>query len=315
VRSARAPWVGLSPRVAGGLVNSRTRWIVLCGLAATTLAAFVVLRQQRQPPPPGEVVGKFAGGVLTDIELDEGMQRLAPALRREFDSPAGRREVAQSLIDKKLLAEQARKEGIDKLPAIRRQVEALEERLMVQELLRRHEAEVKPLSEQELQRAYDKRRAELVVPEKVHLGRVLAAAGSQAQEETKAKARKRAEEFRRRLMAGDPLAAVAPSGDGAERTSGGDIGWFSASEDRDATAFEAASGLKGPGAVSQVRAGPEGMAVYVLLERSPARIPTFAEARVELQAREESARKRRSFDEAIASLRQQAHVDLRAERR
>ena len=55
--------------------------------------------------------------------------RLPPALREQFETPAGRREFTRSMIDKRLLVLEARRRKLTEDPELRRQVQELEERL------------------------------------------------------------------------------------------------------------------------------------------------------------------------------------------
>ena len=293
-------------------IPARTRILLACAAAALLAGALLFALRKHGGEGPLRVVASFRGGSLTAGELEEGLLRLAPALRREFDSAAGRREVARSLVDKKLLAEEARRRHIGERPEIRRQIEELEDRLIVQALLADEEKSGGPGSDAELQRYYEEHRREFDQPERVRIGRVLAAVGPAAGAETKARARKRAEEFQRRLRKGEPLAKVAGAGDGPERKEGGQLGWL-ARPDRDAVTSSAAFALQRPGEVSAPVLTPDGWAVLVLLERAAARTPAFAEVRGEIVGRADAARRRRAFDALVAGLRHDGEVHLAAE--
>jgi peptidyl-prolyl cis-trans isomerase C len=292
------------------VLTPRLRVVVSVCAAIAILAGglFFAFRRPGEKGP-GRVIASFRGGTLTAGELEDGVVRLAPALRREFDSAEGRRQVARSLIDKKLLFQEARRRQIDERPEIRRQVEELEERLVVRALLADEEKSGGPASDDELRHYYDAHRAEMIRPERVRVGRVLAAVAAGASAEAKARAQKRAQEFERRLRHGEQLAKVAAAGDGAERKDGGQIGWL-AHGDRDAKTSAAAFALKKPGDVSAPVLTAEGWAVLVLIERASARTPQFGEVREEIAGREDAARKRRSFDALIEELRRDAAVQL-----
>ncbi len=291
---------------------SRSRILLACAAAAVVAAALLFALRKRGGEGPARVVASFRGGRLTAGELEQGLGRLAPALRREFDSAAGRREVARSLIDKKLLAQEARRRHVDERPEIRRQIEELEDRLIVQALLADEEKSAGSGSDAELQRYYEEHRREFDRPERVRIARVLAAVAPAAGAEAKARARKRAEEFQHRLRKGEPLAKVAAAGDGPERKEGGQLGWL-ARADRDAATSTAAFALQRPGEVSPPVLTPDGWSVLVLLERAAARTPAFAEVRDEIVGRADAARRRRAFDSLVAGLRREGEVHLAVE--
>jgi peptidyl-prolyl cis-trans isomerase C len=286
----------------------RVLLLACAGVAVLAGAVFLAVRK-RGGEGPARVVGSFRGGTLTARELEEGVQRLAPALRREFDSAAGRREVARSLIDKKLLAAEARRRHIDGRPDIRRQIEELEDRLIVQALLADEEKSAGAAPDDDLRRYYDEHRREFDRPERVRVARVLAAVGPASSAEAKARARKRAEEFQHRLRKAEPLAKVAAAGDGPERKEGGQLGWLARS-DRDAATSTAAFALQRPGEMSAPVLTPDGWSVLVLLERAAARTPAFTEVREEIVGRADAARRRRAFDSLLAGLRREGEVHV-----
>jgi len=236
--------------------------------------------------------------------------RLPPALREQFETPAGRREFARSLIDKRLLVLEARRRKLAEEPELRRQVRELEERLLVQALLAQEEVAAGSPSEQELRAWFTAHREELLRPEQVRVGRVLVSVGSKASEVERSQARRKAEALGARLRRGEPLAQVAREGDGPERMQGGELGLLVRGGGLDAALEQAAFALERPGTVSPVVAVREGFAVLQLLERKPPRAPVFEEVRAEVEGRLVPARKRQLFDALLSRLRQQEGVEL-----
>ncbi|MFP2926555.1 hypothetical protein ACLESO_15300, partial [Pyxidicoccus sp. 3LG] len=119
------------------------------------------------------MVARYKGGAVTREELLRESRKLPPALREQFESPVGQKEFARSLVDKRLLVEEARRRGLAKQEDIARQVKELEERLLVQALLAEEERAAGAATEAELRAWYDAHRSELRQPERVHLARVL----------------------------------------------------------------------------------------------------------------------------------------------
>ena len=96
------------------------------GSWAAAVVALVGCHRSAEAP---RVAGTFNGGKITRADVDRESARMPAALRANFDSFAGRRELARSLLDKKLLAREALRRGFEKDPEVRRQVQELEERL------------------------------------------------------------------------------------------------------------------------------------------------------------------------------------------
>ncbi|NNB93405.1 peptidyl-prolyl cis-trans isomerase [Corallococcus exiguus] len=255
-------------------------------------------------------MARFDGGVVTREEMDREARRLPPALREQFVSEAGQREFAWSLVDKRLLVEEARRRGLSSREDIARQVRELEERLVVQELLAEETKAAGTPGEQELRAWYEANRDVFAQPERLHLGRVLARFENPGNAADRARARGRAEQFARRLQAKEPLSQVQSSGDGPERARNGDLGLFARGELPDRRMEEAAFALQTPGQVSPVVETAEGFAVLQLLERRPARTPPFEEVRAEVEGRVAPVRQRKVFDALRARLRSGSDVQV-----
>jgi peptidyl-prolyl cis-trans isomerase C len=258
--------------------------------------------------PGAEPVAEFAGGTVTAAELTREANRLAPALRQQFETPAGRRELVGAMIDKRLLVAEARRRELDTDPEIRRQVSELEERLVVQALLAAEERRAGSPSDAELRAWFASHRAELSQPERVRVLRVLVAVAPGAPERDRAEARQRAQRLADRLRRGEVAAKVAAEGDGPERFRGGDHGFVVRGMGADPALEEASFALARPGAVSPVFACKEGFAAVALVERHPAREVEFEDVRSEVENRMTPGWKRKVFDDLIERLRQDADV-------
>ena len=284
----------------------RIAWALALGLIVC-LGACSRGPERRGAAARGEpVVGRFAGGAITQGELAREAERLPPELRERFASDVGKRELVRSMIDKRLLAQEARRRGIVEDPQIHRQVVELEERLVIQALLAGEERAAGAASEAELRAYFEAHKEELAQPERVRVARVLVA--SAASDAVAKRALARAQGFAVRLRKGEAVAKVAAEGDGPERERGGDLGLLERSQIRDPAVAAAAFALGAPGAVSPVIEGSEGLTVLQLLEKRERRVPPFEEVRSVVEGRLSPIRKRKVFDELLAKLRASAQV-------
>jgi parvulin-like peptidyl-prolyl isomerase len=256
------------------------------------------------------IAARYDGGVVTAEDVQREANRLPPVLRTRFETDAGRRDMIEAIVDKRLLAGEARRRKLDGDPEIRRQVEELEERLVIQALLAAEEKTQPASTEAELRAWYEGHRAELAEPERARIRRVLAAHAAGASQADREKSRARAERFAARLGAGEPFEKVAREGDGPERASGGDLGLIAKGEGKDPAQEAAVFALSQPGSRSQVVAVASGFAVLDLVERRAGRMPSFEEARGQVANRMEPARKRKAFDELLMRLRKDAGVRI-----
>lgn len=271
----------------------------------------------REPPTAGarantqeEVVARFKGGTITRQELQHEAGRLPESLRERFETPVGRRELAYSLVDKRLMVQEARERGLAEDPEVRRQVRELEERLIVQALLRAEERAAGAPQEGELRAYFEANRESFRQPERVRLARVLAAVPPGASSPERARAKARAEEFARRLKAGESLSRVQMAGDGPERATGGEMGLVARGDLRDEAAEAVVFGLARPQQVTPVLQTADGFAVFQLLERRESRMPSFEEVRGEVEGRVAPSRQRKVFDALRAKLRGEADIQI-----
>jgi peptidyl-prolyl cis-trans isomerase C len=253
----------------------------------------------------------YKGGTITHEEVAKELARLPPALRESFGSAAGQKELARSLVDKRLLVEEARRRGLAAEPTIHKQVEEMEERLIVQALLADEEKKAGQSSEAELRSFFEAHKADFERPARAKVARVLAALPAGAPAAEQAKARAKAEKWAARLRKGEELAKLASEGEGAERTRGGDLGFLVQGQGDDLELVKAAFALtevRKPGVVQC----KDGIAVIEILEKQEKRLPSFEEVRGEVEGRVAPVKKRKIFDAVLERLRGGADVRIDA---
>jgi hypothetical protein len=225
-------------------------------IAAPAFAALLaVLGCGRCGASSSGVVARFDGGQISLAEFQAESSRLPPALRVEFESPRGRREFLAAMVDKRLLAGEARRQGIADDPSLRRQVQEFEDRLIVQTLLERAEKSAPSLTEAEARAWFGQHSREFAQPERVRVRRILASWGTAGPTAGRNAARDRAERLAGRLSRGEPFEKVAADGEGPERFHAGEMGILlrgSGDPDLERVAF----GLASVGAVSAPFASP-----------------------------------------------------------
>lgn len=267
-------------------------------------------RTARQPPETGtsSPVASWNGGSLASDDLQREANRLPPSLRDAFEqSNRAKIELAQSLIDKRLLAAEARRRGLANRVDIMEQIQALEDRLIIQALLKQEEEGAPGVTEEQARAWFDANRTLLVEPERLRVRRILFSFNTRARSAAFADA----ERARKRIQSGADPVEVAREGTGPERLLDGDLGWRTRTEMPEGLADTAWALLK-PGQVSPVIETREGVAVLVLTARESAANPSFEDARGAIVARLEPERKRQVLKELLERLRQEAdiHLDL-----
>lgn len=255
--------------------------------------------------PGGEVVACVGGRALTRDEFEAAVEGLDPVLRREFTTPNGKREFLRSLVDKVLLAQEARRLGLHEQAAVRRQVAALEDRLIVRALLAQQVTEP---GEAALKAWFEEHAPEFQQPESFRLGRVLLIA---ADERALPALRGEARQLRALLVGGRKLDELAERGAGSERSRKGDLGWVeSNSQAVPKAVLEVVSKLTNAGEVAPVVEVGRELHVVQLLDRRPARPLSFEEARGQVANRLRPKSQRQAFDRLVEHLRKQTPVEI-----
>lgn len=276
------------------------------GLVAAVGALTSCLSADRPSTPaassPGPVVARWDGGVLFEREVDDEAARLPPQLKEQLQSTTGRADFVRSVVQKRLLLEEALRRKLDRSPEVVRQVEELERRLAVQALVDEVQRAAPPPAETEL-RAYFGEHQELFHdPPQSHVARLFLR-GNPKDPQLLA----RLERLRGRLTKGEVPARVCREGDGPERLQGGDVGWVSEASNPEA---QAALSLRHRGEVSAPIERQDGVSVLVLLERREAQPARFEDVRARVESRYAAVRQRGTFDALVRQLTAAASVQF-----
>ena len=232
-------------------------------------------------------------GSIDPMEVD----RLPPILRKRFRTKTGKAAFDRAQSDRDRLVNEARRRGLHKEEEIAKQVRQLEERLIVQALLKT-EAKLDEPTDADLRLLFDAERSRFSKEETRRVSRFLA----RVKGGDKAAAKKRAVRFRSALVQGKKRADVATTTDGAERVRGGDMGWLKRSE-RSPEFRSAAFALK-LGGVSPVIEDPSGFYVLVVTDVKQARTPSFESVREEVRNLAMSRAQRKTYERVVAHLRE-----------
>jgi peptidyl-prolyl cis-trans isomerase C len=249
---------------------SRAAGIAGCLIAATLLGS-VLARAQGAAPPDDPVVATVDGQPIHLSELKDAVQAL-PENLRAMPAQTLYPMLLEQLIDGRALAAEARKSGLDKDPAVQRQVTEAEDRALQTALLNR---ELAPsITEEALHARYDQDIAGKPGEEEVHAKHILVSSEAEAKK------------IIAELKGGADFAALAKqySKDASGAQEGGDLGFFKQSEM--VPEFAAAAFALKPGQMSDQPVHTQfGWHVIVVVERRHAPVPSFDQAREQLRQR------------------------------
>jgi len=185
------------------------------------------------PPAPtaaaDPVVFSVAGETMTRTQFERLLTTLPANVRSQASTPEGKRQLADRLAEMTILAQEARREGLEKKPEVAAQLKLQEENLLASSLYQQYLQSAKP-TDAELQADYDAHKSEFEQAKARHI--LIRFAGSRVplkkdqKDLTEAEALAKANELRARIVKGEDFAAVAKaeSDDTGSGASGGDLG-------------------------------------------------------------------------------------------
>ena len=290
-------------------------------LSALAMAAVLVttspLSWAAEKSDQGAKVAVVNGSIITQAEFDREMGRVQRSISRQGRAvdgsklPAIRKEVLEGLIDRQLLVQESRKEGIkveetavnDRLGTLKGRFPSedqfeealkgmglsvadlktqLREGMAIQSLIEKRFAQQTSVSEDETKAYYDGNPRDFMRPEQIQARHILIKVGPEADKGEKAAARKKIEEIQAKLKKGEDFGALAEEfSEGPSKVKGGDLGWFD--RGRMVKPFEEAAFALKPGEVSNVVETQFGYHLIEVTDKRSATKMPYTEVREKLQ--------------------------------
>lgn len=319
--------------------------------AATTAPPGVppeVLEQAGQPPLSPEklpeVVAKVNGQEIRKKELLAGAQlvqlQMAQQGRQVAPSAAFYRQVLDELIAISLLTQDAKAQGVtasdqevqqfintrkQSFPSEDAYKQALaksgitedllrkqaREQLAVQKYVRTKLTQNVNVSEQATRDFYEKNKAQIAQPERVHLRHILIGVKPDASAADKENARKKANDLLKRIQSGEDFAKLAQesSDDPGSKPRGGDLSWVVRGQT--VPTFEAAAfALKNPNDLSPVVESPFGYHIIQLLERQEASSIPYEQVKERLEGMLKQQQAQQQVASRVRDLRTKGKVEV-----
>jgi peptidyl-prolyl cis-trans isomerase C len=316
--------------------------ILSLAIALTVLVAAGQAAAQASAPPTQDLnpaVLEVNGEKIYAAQISMVMSNIQAQLSGQGEQPDNQQLVSmatQRVVEQKLLAQEAQREGIqadelrvaEMMKQLEQQsggraglestlatrgssIEQIEELVREMDLSRSYIAtKIMPtvsVSDEELTAFYEENPETFRVPERVHARHIICAATADADEADAAAARAKAEAARERAIAGEDFAELAreiSEGPTAER--GGDLGFFPHSMMEPAFA-DAAFALE-PGQISEVVRSNYGFHVIKVEEKRPAGIAPLDEVKEQARMAMEQRKAGAAVEEKLKALSESAEV-------
>ena len=256
---------------------------------AVALAALLVVSTHALALEPNDVIAESARVRLTLADYEAELAKLPGEARKEFAANALRlKQYLDNLAIARVLAADARAEGLDKDPVLARQIATQVDKLLAQAQVERIEAaaaaEFDKSADKYTKRVrelYDVNRAKYAVPEQVRAAHILVS----IKEGNRDAALAKATEIRAKALAGAEFAQLARefSNDPTASKNGGELGFFDAKA-MDPAFASVAFAMTRKGEISAPVLSKFGYHIILFEDRRPARVRSFEEVKPELMA-------------------------------
>jgi parvulin-like peptidyl-prolyl isomerase len=175
------------------------------------------------------IVLSAAGETMTRSQFEKLLASLPANLRGQAATPEGKRQIAERLVEMKILAQEARKRGLPNTPEVAAQLKMQEDNILASAMYQALATAAKP-SEADAKAEYDAHKADYEQVKARHI--LIRFQGSRVplrkdqKELSDAEALAKAQALRDRIVKGEDFAAVAKaeSDDTASGARGGDLG-------------------------------------------------------------------------------------------
>jgi peptidyl-prolyl cis-trans isomerase C len=259
-----------------------------------------------------ETLVTWSGGELTSLDYEAALAAAPGTVRKDITGDlASGTKLLEGILVNRVLSQEAKAMGLDQDPLTARQIQLAVERLLaLRRLQALKDAVVLPDFTQAAMERYKTRPQDFEVKEQVRASHILVGIKQRGDDEAKA----RAEEARRRALAGEPFDKLAAeySDDPSATRNHGDLGFFT--RDKMVKDFaDAAFALEAPGQISDVVQTRYGYHVIRLEEKQRARTKPFEEVKDEIiaQLRQEYLAAR--MQEHVSAIRNDKSIKINEE--
>jgi len=185
--------------------------------AKTSLVAVAVMATS---VVASDILVTVNGKNITKQDAEAFVSATAPNAHYEQLSPEQKALVKKTLVEKALFTELAQKEGIDKTPEFKKNMEKIAGELMVNMWMKK-QMDSAVVSDSEAKAFYDKNKAKFMMPETVHARHILVKSEKEAQEIIDQLKGLKGDKLKEKFIALAKSKSTGPSG-----PKGGDLGNF-----------------------------------------------------------------------------------------
>ena len=269
-----------------------------------------------QKPAGGTPLATFKGGTITVEDVNRQLSALPPMVRMRLQGTAARKDYVEGLVRVELLAREGIRQGLQNDPDV---VETMKKVLAQKTLQQTLEKNAPQATDDEVKAWYDNHQADYQRPEQVQVQDLFLTADSKDAAKRKARAAE-AEKLRGKAKALKPddeagfsTLVRSSSDDALTKQTGGDLRPMPVAdlEARYGTEVaQATKALQNPGDLSPVVVTDKGFHILRLKARTPARVQSLDEVKMQIRNRLFSERRTAASDELLKRLKAESGFTL-----
>lgn len=177
-----------------------------------------------------DVVARIGKKSISRADFKRWMDYSSEENRKALEKDPKKREMLlRQIVTSMVIADQAKKAGLDKQASVKENMKLLIDNFLTIEYLDMEVAQKVKVEEKEIEHYYEENKARFEMPERIKASHILIQVKKTASEEERKEARARMEKVLKRARAGEDFAKLATefSDDPGSKKRGGDLGFFS----------------------------------------------------------------------------------------
>ena len=133
-------------------------------------------------PPDNQVVAKIGDKAVTEADLKEMSNAVPDKFKYYYQTPEGRRQTLEYIVNVYALAAEAEKQGVDKRPDVQKLLSFTRNDLLARFYLEGLTKDLPAPTDAEAKAFYEQNKSEFVTPESIHLSHVLVESEKEAKD-------------------------------------------------------------------------------------------------------------------------------------
>ncbi len=283
--------------------------LIVLAILTTSVASATTSKKDED-----KILAKVGKYTLTLKDFNEQIKSLPPQLQMAVArNPQLKEQLLNRWVELTLMALEARKEGFQNKPDVKRRIEAMVNALLAQEYMRKNIADPANVTEKELKDYYEAHKSQFVEKEKVKARHILIKVPSNADKKKWEEAKKKAIEIRNKLIKGEDFASLAQkySDDPGSKSRGGELGYFQ--KGQMVPEFEKAAFSLKKGEISQPVKTTFGYHIIQVQDKTKAKEKSFDQVKQEIRQRLLRQKQIKLKDEIVAKLKKKYPVEVHKE--